>query len=86
MTDLHPLLAREIVVFMAPLPPGDPRPRFCAFISDGAGFLPILFRAHDKAAALAAAEAWRVEEVEKEARREAARLAKIEAAKGRRAA
>lgn len=65
MTD-HPLISREIVAFMAPLPPDDPRPRFCAFIADGRGFLPMVFRGATKAAAVDAAETWRRAEVKKE--------------------
>lgn len=82
----HPLLSREIVAFMAALPPGDPRPRFCARISNGAGFLPIIFDGHSKAAVIEAAERWRREEVEKETRRKEANAARVEAAKARRAA
>lgn len=82
----HPLMQREIVVFMAPLPPGDPKPRFAAFLANGAGFLPIVFRGHSKAAVIEAAEQWRVEEIEREVKREAAKVARVEAAKARRAA
>lgn len=84
--DTHPLLRREIVVFMAALPPGDPKPRFCAQIADGASFLPIIFRAHTKQGAVDAAETWRREEVQKEARKRENAERRVAEAKARRAA
>ena len=88
MTDApdHGLLRREIVVFMAALPPGDPKPRFCARFSDGNGYLPICLYGRTKDEAHARAEAWRQEEVAKEMRRREADASRVKAAKARKLA
>lgn len=71
MTEEHNLLQRDIVVFEAHPDDAGRRPRYVAFLSDGAGFLPILFRANERHDAWQAADDWRVDEVEKAERERA---------------